>query len=410
MALNIKDLLFRKLSKQQIEAIKISAHTADECGYNIYLIGGTVRDLIIDKPVTDIDIAVESNAVIYAKELEKTSSCLIINTQENLKTAKVKFSNGVEIDFASTRQENYEYSGRLPIACNFGCELKDEVKRRDFTINTLAIKLTGDNEYTIIDYCGGYNDILKKQIKILHNNSFIDDPSRIIRTLKFALRFDFKIEPETYGLMQEYLKNINTEMPLERIKNELKQYFAISSNKLYDKIISTNAYKLISTSPLKKIYIERIKEIENYNIINANDIPFIYFAALCINSDYADKRLNLTGNEIRILKQTENLLNAKLTDKSPNTAIYSAFQKCCVQAIACCYIFAEDKTAADKYLQELKNIKVEINGNDLISLGLTPSCEFTKIFNIILEKKLAGEMKSKKEEIQFVKEYTKEHK
>lgn len=407
MAENIKNLLFDKLNEKQLNVISQAAAFAEKKEENIYLIGGIVRDLLLSNPIFDIDIVTECNAAEFAKELSRHIKCEILNIQENLKTAKVKFENGEEIDFASTREEKYIESGMLPVAFNFGCPLKNDVKRRDFTINTLAIKLTGDDKYTLVDYYNGCDDILNKQIKILHPKSFEDDPSRIIRALKFAIRFNFCIEKDTYLRMQKYLKNISTTMPLERIKSELKQYFSLKQKNIYEKLIQANAYKLISENAIKTCNISKLEEIKKYNLFNQDDIWFIYFAAVCINSNFNDERLNLNNTEKRILSETKQLLESKISKQNTKKEIYDSFIKCNNLSIACFYTLTDDTSAVDLFLKELKNIKIQITGSDLINLGLKPSPMFNKIFNEILQEKLNGKIKTKEDELDYAKSFIK---
>ena len=378
-------------------AVLIASEAACKNCIDIFLIGGIVRDLILGNPIKDIDIAVQCDAVEFAKILEKDFSCEILNIQENLRTAKVKFQSGGVIDFASTRQEKYVESGVLPVAYNFGCDLKDDVKRRDFTINTLALRLTGKEKFSLVDYCCGYDDILKKKIKILHRKSFIDDPSRIIRALKFMVRFSFDLEDETSLLMQEYLSNINLNMPLERVKGELKQYFSINNKSLYEYIISSNAYKLISDNPISELNSERISTMN----IEKSEVWLLYFVLLVVNSDYAIERLNLTGYEKKIIKEVDELLSKKF-DISDKYEIYKAFTGLLDLSISIYYVITGN-IAVHKFMKELKNIKVLTTGKDLIELGLHPSPYFNKIFEMILKKKLNDELISKSEELEFVK-------
>ena len=295
-------------------AIFSASKIAEKYNIKIYLIGGIVRDLILKNKIKDIDIAVEYDAVEFAKILEEEVDCKVIAIQENLRTAKVNFSNNVEIDFASTREETYTKSGVLPIAHNFGCTLEKDVRRRDFTINTLGLNLTGKDKFLLVDYFNGYSDIQNKEIRILHNKSFIDDPSRIIRALKFKVRFDFELEEQTFAIMQTYLNNIDTTMPLERIKGELKQYFSIQKNGLYDYLIKTNAYKLISNNP--------IKEVDEIFFKDECDLWFVYFILLLINCEY-DERLNMTSVEKKILLEIKEMLNSKIP--SSNLEIYNKY-------------------------------------------------------------------------------------
>lgn len=396
MTIFFQNEFLNSVSEIYKDAVFLASKVACDNKIEIFLIGGVVRDLILGNEIKDIDIAVQGDAVDFAKILEKDFECEIINIQENLRTAKLKFQSGAVIDFASTRQERYCASGVLPVAYNFGCNLKDDIIRRDFTINTLALRLTGENMFSLVDYVDGYADILNKKIRVLHKNSFIDDPSRIIRALKFELRFAFDIEDETYELMQKYLENVNLDMPLERVKSELKQYFSIKNKTVYEHILSTNSYKLISDNPVKSLNYENIYSIG----IDKSEVWFVYFVLLVVNSDYAFERLNLTVVEKKIIKEVRELLNKNISS-SDNYKIYKAFNGLALLSVVIYYIISENAFAY-KFLKELQNIKVLTTGKDLIGLGFKPSPYFNEIFDIVLKKKLNGELASKESELEFI--------
>ena len=152
-----------------------------------------MRDLLLGREIFDVDITVEGDAIELAEFLETKTSAKILQTQPELRTAKIRFENGVEIDFASTRTEAYPKKGHLPVLVKTGCGLMEDALRRDFTINAMAASLNSENFGEIIDNTGGLEDLEKKQLRILHKGSFIDDPTRIIRGLKFAVRFGFEL-------------------------------------------------------------------------------------------------------------------------------------------------------------------------------------------------------------------------
>ena len=376
-------------------AISSASEIAEKYNIKIYLIGGIVRDLVLKNQIKDIDIAVEHDAIEFAKILDKESEFEIIAVQENLRTAKVKFKNGVEIDFASTREETYTKSGVLPKAHNFGCKLEQDVKRRDFTINTLGLKLVGDDKFSLVDYYDGYSDIQNKQIRVLHDKSFIDDPSRIIRALKFKVRFDFELEEKTAILMQEYLNNVDTVMPLERIKGELKQYFSIPKDGLYQNLITTNAYKLIAINP--------IKEVDETIFQDDGSLWFVYFVLLLVNSEF-DERLNFTVIEKKILAEVKEMMNSKTPIS--NLEIYNKYIDKNDISLNIYYAVSKDKTV-EKFLNALKQIKVLITGKDLIELGFIPSAYFNELFEKILQEKLDGKIQTREQELNFVKQFIK---
>ena len=168
---------------------------------NLYYVGGVVRDELLNVKSLDTDLCYEGNAIEFAQN----NNLNIIKENPKFGTVRVKL-NEKEIDIASTRTETYPKKGHLPMVSNIGCSLKDDLKRRDFTINAMA-KRTTNNE--LIDYFNGVEDINNKVLRVLHKDSFTDDPTRIIRGLKFAVRFNFELSDETKTFQNEYLSNIH---------------------------------------------------------------------------------------------------------------------------------------------------------------------------------------------------------
>ena len=399
--MNLKTEYEKIFSAEQKEVLSSVSVFAESKGIKVCLIGGVVRDLILNRPIFDIDIVVEADAVLFSQQLITQVKGEILGIQENLRTAKVLFQNGVEVDFSSTRKEYYSASGQLPVLSEFGCPLIEDVKRRDFTINTLALEL---GQFELIDYLDGYEDIKNKQLRVLHDKSFIDDPSRLVRLLKFAVRFDFEIEQHTKKLIDEYLNQIDNSMPLERIKGELKQLFSLNTQKGFDKIIETGIYKLVSGSLNAKFSQKRLDEALQNGWISSAFSWFIPFSCLCVNSpDYWD-RLNLTGAERKCLSDFNELINLDSHFISEKFQIYEKYSKLSQEAIVSEYV-SSGSVQAEKYLKTIKDVKVLINGNDLISLGFVPSEKFKMIFDEVLKRKLNDELKSKEEELEFVKRF-----
>ena len=395
--MNLSNEFKNEFSLEQKSIIALISDFALSKGINAYLIGGVVRDLILKRPVFDLDIVVETDAILFAKQLVTFTKGEIICVQENLRTAKVLFENGVEVDFSSTRKENYISSGQLPVLSEFGCPLKEDVKRRDFTVNTLALKL---GDFELIDYLNGLEDIKNKKLRVLHDNSFIDDPSRLVRMLKFAVRFDFEIEEHTKKLMEDYLKNIDNSMPLERIKGELKQLFSLNSQKAYDLILETGIYKLVSSSP-EQFSQERLDYCLERGFVSSSFSWFVPFA--CLTVKFSWDRLNITAQERKTLSDFESLLSTPFKNDE-DFAIYERYSKLSQDAVVCEYV-STGSLSARKYLETIKNVKVLINGDDLISLGFVPSEKFKEIFDEVLKHKLNNELQTKEEELEFVKKF-----
>ncbi len=352
---------------------------------NLYYIGGVVRDKILNKECFDIDITYVGNAIEFAKTIPNAE---ILQINEPFGTVKIKL-DGNEIDIASTRSETYPQKGHLPVVGNIGCSLKDDVLRRDFTINAMAEStLTGE----IIDYTGGLEDIKNKTLRTLHNNSFIDDPTRIVRGLKFAVRFGFELEPQTKKLQDEYLENINYDMSYKRLKKELIETFNLNSQKAFEIFIKQKIYKLIAPQEfeLPKVNLEEIIKIHK-----PKNIWIIYVGLLPDIST-----LPLTKQEKKIV---EDYIKLQGLSFNSDYQIYKNFENISLESIIMFY--TKKAQVVEHYLKNLKQIKLEITGKDIQSLGFSPSAKYQKCFDFILEEKIKNPEMDKSQEIQLAKKY-----
>ena len=277
---------------------------------NLYYIGGVVRDELIGAKSFDTDFCYEGNAVEFAKN----SGLNIIKTNPDFGTVRVVL-DGKEIDIASTREETYPRKGHLPKVANIGCPLADDLKRRDFTINALA-KRTTDGE--IVDKFNGLKDIENKTLRILHPYSFIDDPTRIIRGLKFSVRFGFELSEETKRLQDEYINNINYDMSYHRIRKELIETFSLNSAEAFDKFVEQKIYKLLGSN----VNLPRIRGIDIKNTIGnfkSDNIWFIYIAPF-LTEETIDN-IYPTRAEKRILEWVNKLKTQEASNNTPEESI-----------------------------------------------------------------------------------------
>lgn len=395
----------------------------------LFYIGGVVRDELLNKQSIDIDITYVGNAIEYCSKFGE-----VIQINPDFGTVRVKIPssphreiadfvpstgsghnvseelNNVVVDFASTRSETYPKKGHLPVVEKIGCSLKEDVLRRDFAINALAKSITTGE---IVDYVGGLKDLKNKKLRVLHDNSFIDDPTRIIRGLKFAMRFNFELEEHTKKLQDEYLKNINYDMSYKRIKKELIETFnAPLSNitkeykkqRTFERFINEKIYKLVTPNDIE-IPSTNIEElIEKYcldmdcHVANApsNDehIWLIYVGVL---KDLS--RLPLTKIEQKILDDVpQNILNSDFE-------LYKTFENAKIETILL-YAILKDQKGAKHYLDNLRNIKISINGKDLQNLGISPSPQYQEIFDEVLKAKLQNPKMTKEDELKIAKSYS----
>lgn len=422
---NIKGQYQNSLSEDLQEAISFCSKMADEINLPIYLIGGAVRDIILQKDVFDIDITVKESAIKFAEYMSRKhpETCAIKGLHEPFNTAKVSIktkNKEVNIDIASARLEKYAVPGSLPIVQSIGCNLKEDIIRRDFTINALAMSLNHTTFGNLIDYIGGYNDLKHRQLAILHPLSFIDDPTRMIRGVKFAVRFDCELAPITKKLQQECLKSgIFDNFCGERIKSELKQTLNLNSPKCYDRLILDDIYKLISTK-INKNKITTTTGEKIHNIINTHTshiknrslIWLIYLGVMLDGLDNEDilkiaHQLNLSGIEAKILLSASTIIKNKdiLLKSTTKFEVYEFFECHFLESILIVLASSTEPQIIayiEEYLNKLQFINISTTGKTLIDKGFASGPEFGYILRDILKEKINGNIETKEDEDKFL--------
>ncbi len=238
--MNYSDKLERALPPLRLALLKLVANQAHEEKTAIYIVGGFVRDLVLERPSTDFDIVVEGDAILLAKRLSLKFGGRVVS-HKRFGTAKWKISDihanltqllsgkkgdgddlPDSLDLVSARTEFYDHPSALPTVERSSIKL--DLHRRDFTINTLALRLDGRHYGELYDYWGGLADIQKKLVRVLHSLSFVDDPTRMLRAVRFEQRFQFKIEDRTRQLMDE-ARPLLKQVSGERLRHELDLLF-----------------------------------------------------------------------------------------------------------------------------------------------------------------------------------------
>lgn len=397
--------ILEKTNNQTKYVIEECIKTAEICGIKLYLVGGIVRDILLSKDLKDIDITVEGSVKEFAAALAEHSEIQSVKFSETLPTAKVVFSNGAEADIASTRQEIYKNFGDLPIVTQTGCNLKDDVKRRDFTVNAVAVSLNNENLFEIVDYLGGVEDLANKKLKILHEKSFYDDPSRIIRGAKFAQRLNFSLEEKTLELQNRYLEKPLRNIPLFRVKTELFELFSLDDPTVFDNFIKNKLYRILVDNCNFSSSGKTLKTLAEKYGLKKKELPLLYFSALFTNENPPEK-LNLSIQEIKIIKDTKTLFNEETTAFSDKYSIYKFFKG--KEDISIILFAAErNKKIADTYFS-IKNIKPIISGKDLQQLGLQQGKIYSEIISELTKEKINNNLQNFDEEMNFVRKYLQE--
>lgn len=387
--------------RQTSVIIKIISNVAKEYDIGIFLVGGMVRDILLGKKPKDIDIAVEGDIFVFVNAVQRNILCQVVKIQKDLKTVRLNFGNEIEIDFASTRQEVYGNKKGIPIANSFGCPLKEDVMRRDFSVNALAISLNAQNYGEVVDYVNGQQDLKNKKLSVLHDYSFLDDPTRIIRAFKFSHRLGFEIEEHTKKLMNEYLDTVDykEEVSLMRIKKEFYEVFATNSVEIMEDFVKQKIYKVL-TDKINIVDFKKIKNvIDTYNL--QQNVPFIYFLCLFLRKENYSilSRLNLTKTEIRIVNDLK--LAGKFKGTLSDVEIYQIYSNHSKESLAL-ELLLKNNSHIQKYMENLKNLKIEISGEDLMMMGVPESRSYSDIFDKVLEEKIKGNLPDKISELRYV--------
>ena len=199
---NIKKSLVEKLGVPLVEILEAAGREAERLGFKAFLVGGLVRDLYLGKGNVDVDLVIEGDGIEFSRIFARRYRAEV-RLYERFGTATLAFPAGFKIDVATARVESYDRPAALPTVRPG--RIEDDLYRRDFTINAMAIALSPLTFGEVMDPFGGRVDIEEKKIRVLHDRSFIDDPTRIFRALRFEGRLGFRIDESAQRLVQDAL-------------------------------------------------------------------------------------------------------------------------------------------------------------------------------------------------------------
>lgn len=422
---NVKNILARRLDNGMQEILASIGAVGDKLGLNIYVVGGFVRDLLLQREVEDIDIVVEGDGIAFAKAYAAEKGCRV-HSYKKFGTAVLIFPDESKIDIASARLEHYKTPAALPTVEMSSIKL--DLFRRDFTINTLAICLNRNNFGTMIDFFGARRDLKDKTIRIIHSLSFVEDPTRVFRAIKFANRYDFTIGKVTSNLIQNAVK-INSFKNLSglRVLSELKQI--LEEENPIPAIRALQEYSLEKVLHTQLTIDQRTYDLleEVYKALSWHDLLYtdekyprwsVYFMALISKCPYRMAEELCLYLKIPI-KERRTMMNGRLRAKEhlafleksipeTNSGLHKLLSVFSTELILFMIASAGDenvKKAISFYYSKLRDVKLVIRGDDLIALGLTPGPSFSKVFKKVLGAKLDGKVKSKEDEIEYARRY-----
>lgn len=402
---------------------------------NAYIIGGIVRDMLLSSErrfeIRDVDIIIEGQALAaahYVNNLSKNFNLL----QEFIPfgTAKLDYKNQIRFDFASTRREIYRGCGLLPEIVEQGVPLEEDIIRRDFTINALALSILHPGE--IIDSCNGLKDLEARKIRLLKAASFFEDPTRILRMYRYATGLDFAPGEDTDLLLEQFIRW----MPEvykgggDRIREELYKLLTMpeSPTKIQwlGVLLEKGLHRLIDTHlpprldlplPLEQIshriqkLQERLADFWTPDLTWQVQITLLLLGLPKPFIQSAMHRIELTRHEIEVVEKSllllqENIMHS-LTPFDSVTRLYDIFHtfpmgSACV-GILLSSQFEIGLEALRKYKTELENVTLEVTGDDVLKLGVPQGEQVGELLRTLLQAKLQGKVHHRLEEINWLK-------
>lgn len=404
----------------ELKNLKEIGELASNINMRIYLVGGVVRDILLRRKVKDLDFVVEGDATILAKKWcdIKGGRCKVHNEFQTAVWIKPDKSRW---DFATARIEYYQFPAALPIVES--AKLENDLSRRDFTINSMAISLNPDNFNQLIDPFGGIKDLRQSTIKVLHNLSIFDDPTRAFRAVRFAATLNFSIHPETKQLIINALKegifkNLSSKRVLSEMFEILKSPSFIEALNLLEELnILKFFFPSLKLTPKVKAKLYKCQTISNFFEENFPkehlDKPAFLLLPLIENFTKNEiieftksyplpkktKEILLTFKEslwkfkkVISLNKNDKFSLLDLFSQTPLLIILFYLSRCDRE---------EEQVLIKDYLTKERFVKLEINGDDLKKCGLKPDKYFR---NILLKTKVAkieGLIKEKEDELEY---------
>ncbi len=422
---NIKRMLKERLPKDIYSLLQRAGQKAQEMNYEVYCVGGFVRDILMDRPNLDVDLVVEGDGIEFAKALAEELGARI-RAHQKFRTAVIIRQDGQKIDVATARLEYYDHPAALPTVEL--SSIKMDLYRRDFSINALAVHLNPNNFGRLVDFFGGQRDLKDKVIRVLHSLSFVEDPTRIVRGIRFEQRFGFKIDAQTEKLIKNALElNIFHQLSGSRIYHELKMIFQeVAPLPCMDRMegfgLLKNIHPLLQlTTNIKKLFVETEKVINWFQLLYLDeklDNPTLYLLALLnhIQDTQAEivlERFNFSRKQIQFflslrnkIQSTMNQLHSWHKKEEKLSSLYFILEPLPLEGQL--YLMAkiqkeELRKYISYYITHLRNISTQISGQDLKELGLKPGPLFGRLFQQLKAAQIDGHARDREEQLSWIK-------
>ncbi len=420
---NVRGFIEDRVPREVRETLKAVGEVADETGFAVYLVGGIVRDLFLRVANMDVDIVVEGDGITFAGILVQRLGGRM-KTHQKFGTAVITLPGGIKLDIATARLEFYESPAALPTVEL--SSIKKDLYRRDFTINALAVRLNRKRFGELIDFFGGLRDIKDKIVRVLHNLSFVEDPTRVFRAIRFEQRYAFQISKHTEHLIRTAVTmRLFTRLTGERIYDEIMLMFSeLDPLKVLRRMQDFDLLQFLHPSLRLGAEPERLfasigETLTWYRLLYLEEPVerwFLYFLGLLdgLKDEAAGELLGRIAVPQRVRKRVmssrqhcRDVLTEFYRDpRIPASRVYDLLHPLTIEQMLLMMAKARKEPAKkyiSLYLTRLQSVKVTATGDDLLKLGVPPGPRYKQILAELLDARLDGEVRNEEEEIAFLK-------
>ena len=408
---NLVGQIKKQLPAELIQFMQMAGDVAAGMGQKLYLVGGVVRDLILERKNLDLDLVAEGDAIALAEELAKLKKGRVI-AHSRFNTAKIKWDKWT-VDIATTRAETYEKSGSLPVV-RCGGDIENDLVRRDFSINAMAVYLDPSHYGELIDLYRGREDLEKGRIRVLHDYSFRDDATRIWRAVRYEQRLDFKIERHTLDLLKRDISYLDV-ISGDRIRHELE--LVLEEERPEKALLRADELGLLARmSPaveaglwLAKMFTRARGLMQPYSPPEELYLAFLVYRLSPEALEDWIAYLKFTRSVSQILQETLHLKNelpclaaAEMTPSQIHRCLHRYHQ------VAILANLMESgsplvRQRIELYLNKLRFIHPAITGADLMDMGMASGPRIKEVLEILREARLDGKVASREEELKLIK-------
>lgn len=413
-----------RLSKRVLELLRRIGEVAHSLNLEAYVVGGFVRDLFLYRKNDDLDIVVEGEGIAFAEKFAALHQARV-HTHENFGTAVIIFPDGFKIDVASARMEYYKFPSALPTVEMSSIKL--DLFRRDFTMNTLAICLAPRRFGVLIDFFNAQKDIKEKVVRVLHNLSFVEDPTRVFRAIRFEQRFGFGIGKLTVNLIVNAVKmDFFARLSGRRVFNELRHILEeenpiAAMRRMQDFRLLKVVHPQLELNAGRESLLHAVKKVLSWHDLLFLEEPYqrwtVYFMVLIREfnrqtSQEICQRLELAPRYETLFCQDRfqaerHLYWLEKNLPAANSVLCRQLRPLKTELIL--FIMAATrqepvKRAISQWFVQLRYIRPLIDGHALKQMGLPPGPQYRKLLDQVEEARLDGLVHTREQELAFVKE------